>query len=199
MSHPAAPGAALDASYGLWIAWLISWTLAALWSRRSEAEPSMLAQASYRLPTVIGYGLIAFAARARVTGAPLWPLSPAAGWALVVCQAAGFCFTWWARIHLGSLWSGSVTRKQDHRVIDTGPYRLVRHPIYTGLLFSTVVWAVQIAEPAALLGVAFAILAFWLKARLEERFLARELGQDAYAAYRRRTPMLVPFWPARLS
>ena len=82
-------------------------------------------------------------------------------------------------------------------VIQTGPYRFVRHPIYTGLIAALGSFAVQLATPAALVGVCFVALGFWLKARLEERFLSQELGEAAYAAYRRRTPMLVPFWPVR--
>ena len=49
---------------------------------------------------------------------------------------AGLAFCWWARLHLGAMWSGTVTRKDDHHIVDTGPYGLVRHPIYTGLIFS---------------------------------------------------------------
>ena len=50
---------------------------------------------------------------------------------------AGILFAWWVRIHLGRLWSGAITRKEGHRVVDSGPYGLVRHPIYTGLLAAT--------------------------------------------------------------
>ena len=109
---------------------------------------------------------------------------------------AGLLFTWWARISLGSLWSGSVSRKEGHTVIQNGPYRLVRHPIYTGLILAAFAQAIQIGQAANLLGALLMTFGFWLKARLEERFLSQELGPEAYADYRRRTPMLVPFWPA---
>jgi protein-S-isoprenylcysteine O-methyltransferase Ste14 len=106
----------------------------------------------------------------------------------------GFAFAWWARIHLGSLWSGSVTRKPGHRVVNTGPYRLVRHPIYTGILFACLVSAIAAATWLTLFGFVTIVAGFWIKARLEEGFLAEELGPD-YAAYSRHTPMLMPFWP----
>jgi protein-S-isoprenylcysteine O-methyltransferase Ste14 len=96
-------------------------------------------------------------------------------------------------VQLGRLWSGSVTRKADHRVIDTGPYAIVRHPIYTGLLWATLVSAVASGTILSLLGIGAMILGFWLKARLEERFLVQQLGPQAYDAYCRRVPMLLPF------
>ena len=109
--------------------------------------------------------------------------------------AAGFGFTWWARVTLGDLWSGTVSRKQDHEIIERGPYGLVRHPIYTGIIFAAFATAIQIGLAASLVGASLMTLGFWMKARLEERFLSAELGEGAYADYRRRTPMLVPFWP----
>jgi len=104
-------------------------------------------------------------------------------------------FTWWARLGLGRLWSSSVTRKEGHRVIDTGPYAIVRHPIYTGLLAATLATAVAIGTWTALLAVACVGTGFWLKASIEEKFLAAEFGPDFYESYRRRVPMLIPFWP----
>ena len=64
----------------------------------------------------------------------LWTAPPEVNWAFVVLLVVSFAFCWWARVHLGALWSGFVTTKADHRVIDTGPYRWVRHPIYTGVI-----------------------------------------------------------------
>jgi protein-S-isoprenylcysteine O-methyltransferase Ste14 len=189
------------ASYLLWAIWAASWAAASFWAKPAAAAPSVWDETKHRVPTVIGYVLIIFSARLAGHGyrigamLPLWPVEPGFGWLLLACELAGFAFTWWARIHLGALWSSSVTRKEDHRVVDTGPYRLVRHPIYTGMLFSTLALVVEIATPAAFAGLVLATLGFWLKARLEERFLGRELASASYDAYRRRTPMLLPFWP----
>jgi protein-S-isoprenylcysteine O-methyltransferase Ste14 len=105
---------------------------------------------------------------------------------------AGIAFAWWARIHLGALWSGAVTRKFNHRIVDTGPYALVRHPIYTGLLSAAIATGVARGAWPALAGALILWLGIWMKARLEERFLSEELGAE-YAAYRARVPMLVPF------
>jgi len=180
----------------MWDVWVVSWIAAMAWSRRAAARPHAFDQLIHWLPTIIGFGLFAFGS-ARTNFAPLWRVPDVAGWALVGVCAAGFLFTWWARVTLGSLWSGSVSRKDDHTVIQGGPYHFVRHPIYTGLIAAALAQGVLIGMAANLAGALLITLGFWLKARLEERFLSQELGAAAYSDYRRRTPMLVPFWPAR--
>ena len=87
-----------------------------------------------------------------------------------------------------------MTRKSEHRIVDTGPYALVRHPIYTGLIVSVWATAALRGTPLSLIGAGLVALGFWIKARLEERFLRSELGPDAYDAYAAHTPMLMP-WP----
>jgi protein-S-isoprenylcysteine O-methyltransferase Ste14 len=180
----------------MWDVWAVSWIAAVVWSRRAAARPPALDQLVHWLPTVIGFGLLAVGSYAT-NFAPLWRLPDVAGWALTGVCAAGLLFTWWARISLGSLWSGSVSRKVDHTLIESGPYRLVRHPIYTGLIAAALAQGVLIGMFANLFGALLLTVGFWLKARLEERFLSQELGAAAYADYRRRTPMLAPFWPTR--
>jgi len=106
---------------------------------------------------------------------------------------AGILFAWWARIHLGRLWCSGVTRKENHRVVDTGPYRLVRHPIYTGLLASSLATTIAQATATAMAGWILIVLGLWMKTRAEERFLVAELEPEADASYKLRVPMLLPF------
>jgi protein-S-isoprenylcysteine O-methyltransferase Ste14 len=186
----------LVASTLTWDIWVISWIAAMVWSRRATARPPALDQFVHWLPTAIGFCLLAFGSLGTHF-APLWRPPLVAALALAGVCAAGLLFTWWARISLGSLWSGSVSRKEDHTVIQTGPYRLVRHPIYTGLIVAAVAQGAVIGMAANLIGALLMAFGFWLKARLEERFLSQELGAAAYSEYQRRTPMLVPFWPGR--
>ena len=87
----------------------------------------------------------------------------------------------------------SLTKKAGHHVVDTGPYRLVRHPIYAGLIFAAFATATEKGTSYALFGVAILTFGFYTKAQREERFLRVELGEDAYCAYARKTPMLLPF------
>ena len=176
----------------LWCAWFISWVIAGFWSARTEARPDRGTESLYRMLTVFGVLLLFVSRRYSDTGTVLWNTPVMVDWALVVVTAAGFSFCWWARIHLGTLWSSSVTRKADHRIIDTGPYALVRHPIYTGIITASAATAVQEVTVATLTGFGLIVLGFWIKARLEERFLRAELGAEAYDAYSRRTAMLFP-------
>ncbi len=114
---------------------------------------------------------------------------------MVALGVVGFLFAWWARIHLGALWSGSITRKADHRIVDTGPYGIVRHPIYTGLIAAALALAVVKATPVGIAGLALMTVGYWLKGKTEENFLRSELGPEDYDAYRKRVPMLIPLAP----
>lgn len=78
-------------------------------------------------------------------------------------------------------------------MVDTGPYRLVRHPIYTGIILACFATAVEKTTPLAFAGAAIMSLGWYMKARLEERFLREELGAAPYDAYAARVPMLIPF------
>lgn len=113
----------------------------------------------------------------------------------VALVALGIAFAWWARLRLGRLWSAHITRKADHRVIDSGPYAIVRHPIYTGLLLSLLATAIMRGRLLDIVGFLLLLLGWWLKARMEERWLTQQLDSCAYGEYRRRVPMLIPFGP----
>jgi len=179
------------ALYYLWALWFASWIAAAFWSNRAATRPSFLDELPYRLVTLAG----AFLLFGVVGSQRLWALDNNYNWALCVVCASGFAFCWWARIHLGRLWSGWITKKADHRIVDTGPYGIVRHPIYTGVIVAGFATAIVKGTVAALTGAAILTLGFWVKASLEERFLRNELGPEIYDAYRRRVPMLLPFGP----
>lgn len=88
-----------------------------------------------------------------------------------------------------------ITRKEGHRLVDTGPYGLVRHPIYTGLIGAVLATTIEEATPTALVGGVMMVFGLWLKATLEERFLREELAPQVYDAYRQRVPKLLSFLP----
>jgi protein-S-isoprenylcysteine O-methyltransferase Ste14 len=172
----------------LWLAWLVSWQVAALWRDKPTAQAP---RGEYRIHfLMISIGMVLMYGVFPRYQPILWPVGPLLGWAMVALTAAGIAFAWWARIVLGRLWSSGIERMADHRVVDTGPYALVRHPIYTGLIMGAVAMAGLQAKPWAIAGAALFSLGFTLKARVEERFLEREIG--GYDAYRRRVSMIVP-------
>lgn len=192
---------ALQTLYRIWDFWILSWLVAAAWSARSIARP--IWSELWRDGLAFGGGAIIFLFAAPQTApglkgmllAPLWRPPPWTAWLLVAVTVAALGLCWWARLHLGRLWSGYAAVKAQHRVVDTGPYRLVRHPIYTGLLVGWAAMAVFKGTALGLIGAVLMVTGFWLKARLEERFLRQQLGAEAYDDYSRRTPMLIPFAP----
>jgi protein-S-isoprenylcysteine O-methyltransferase Ste14 len=179
----------------IWLAWLLSWVIGALFSSRTEKRVSRADSRAYRIPIIVGAVLLAPWTASILDEKPLWPIGAASTYFLAALTASGCLFTWWARLHLGRLWSGTITRKEGHRVIDTGPYELVRHPIYTGLIGAMIASAIALGTASALFGTILIAFGFWQKARMEENFLANELGADAYDRYRHRVPMLIPFLP----
>jgi protein-S-isoprenylcysteine O-methyltransferase Ste14 len=178
----------------VWIAWFISWWAAAAWSDRSVKRPAAFREIPYRLVVTVGLVLLFGLYRSRNSAElMLWHTGAAAGWAMVALAVAVFLFMWWARIVLGRLWSASVRVKEHHRVVDTGPYAMVRHPIYTGIIVAGIATAALRGTAAAFLGAAIMTVSWYIKARMEEGFLREQLGAAEYDAYARRVPMLVPF------
>jgi len=179
----------------LWSGWVLSWVAAAWWSNRTEKRAGLGGEIRYRIPMHAGVLLMLVPAHGDEGPLRLWHIGWTGAWSCVALIAVGIAFAWWARIHLGRLWSGRITRKADHHVVDTGPYGLVRHPIYSGLLLALL--ATAAAKGTALGAAGFACLlgGIWLKARQEEQWLRQELGGGAYDDYRRRVPMLLPFGP----
>jgi protein-S-isoprenylcysteine O-methyltransferase len=127
----------------------------------------------------------------RAIGPRLLPESEWLDLAASAMQVIGLGFAIWARLHIGRNWSGTVELKEGHALVRSGPYALVRHPIYTGLLLAVLGKAVEHADLAGLM--AFALLAFeWKrKSLLEERVMVERFGAE-YEEYRREVKGLVP-------
>jgi protein-S-isoprenylcysteine O-methyltransferase Ste14 len=175
-----------------WVLWFLSWLAATPWSAPTLKRVVNGATTASRLVIIAGAVLLFGGASLGLSGGRLWRLDPAGTALLVLPTVASFVFAWWARLHLGALWSGTITRKADHRLVDSGPYALVRHPIYTGLLLAAVGTVVAIDRWSALVALALMAAAFLRKIAIEERFMADAFG-PAYAAYSRATARLVPY------
>jgi protein-S-isoprenylcysteine O-methyltransferase Ste14 len=122
----------------------------------------------------------------------LWPTGLLPFWLGAAINIAGLLFAVWARQYLGRNWSSSVTIKQGHELITTGPYAVVRHPIYTGILTGFLGVAIAMSQVRGFLVPALFLLAFWLKFRREEQFMRSQFG-EAYATYAHHTSALVPY------
>lgn len=175
-----------------WPVWLVAWMVARSWSKVTLARLSRRSERLYSSIANFGFVLL-FLSIFHLKWLPrLWTMPTTGQWTLAVLGLAGFGFSWWARIHLGANWSWKITLKENHTIVETGPYRLVRHPIYTGLIVAAVATAALTAKPTSIAAVVLIVAGFGIKAGLEERFLRAELGENAYREYRRRTGMLVP-------
>ena len=122
----------------------------------------------------------------------LWPVGLWPFWLGAAVTITGLLFAVWAREHLGSNWSRSVTIKQDHELITTGPYAVVRHPIYTGILIGFLGMAIAISQVRGFIAFVLVFLALWLKLRMEEQWMRSQFG-ETYATYARQTAALVPY------
>jgi len=109
----------------------------------------------------------------------------------LVLFAAGLGFAIWARVHIGRNWGRPMTQKDEPELVTSGPYHLVRHPIYSGFLAAGVGTAVALSW-TWLIAVVLAGVYFVYSATVEERYLSEQLP-DTYPAYKRTTKMLVPF------
>ena len=177
----------------LWLCWGAYWAAASIGVKPTVRRETIFSRMLHIAPLFVAGALLwspaqpIDALRARFV-----PLAPAIEWTGVAIVAAGFAFTSWARVHLGANWSGIVTVKRDHTLVTSGPYAIVRHPIYTGLLLAFAGTALALGEVRGIVAVALAAASLWRKLRLEERWMTEQFG-DAYGRYRSRVRALVPF------
>ena len=111
--------------------------------------------------------------------------------AAITLTALGIAFAIWARFYIGQNWSSAVTIKVDHQLIRTGPYAWVRHPIYSGLILAMIGTAIARREPRGFFSVVLLWLGFWIKSRMEEKFMRKTFGPE-YEDYSRSTGTLIP-------
>jgi protein-S-isoprenylcysteine O-methyltransferase Ste14 len=178
----------------LWASWVAYWMLAAGNAKPNLRRESALSRLSHIAPLAIAIAL--FFPWSRTRGSwfltPFMPQSIPGFWLGTALLAAGLGFTVWARLRLGRNWSGTVTLKQDHELIQSGPYRFVRHPIYTGLLTGFVGSALALGQWRGVVAVALVTIAFMRKISIEERWMLEMFG-ERYARYRQRVRALIPF------
>ena len=178
----------------IWLGWVVSWVAASFWSGRTKSHVRTRNSWVYRLPILLGAILLSPWAPGMLGNRTLYDPGNAGTYLLAIVVLLGISFTWWARIHLGRLWSNAITHKEGHSIVESGPYGLVRHPIYTGLILAILATGAAVATVGSLLGAVLISFGEWQKARMEERFLSAELGAEAYRSYSRRVPMIVPFF-----
>ncbi|MDE2397532.1 MAG: isoprenylcysteine carboxylmethyltransferase family protein [Burkholderiales bacterium] len=177
----------------LWLAWIAYWIAAARGAKRTLRREGRGSRLAHILPLLLAGWMLWVpriplpALMQRFLPEAMWPF-----WLGVLLTAAGLLFAVWARVHIGRNWSGTVTVKQDHELVTSGPYRFVRHPIYSGLLLAFAGGAIARGEWRGPIAVLIAFVALWRKLGLEERWMREQFG-PAYEAYSERVAALLPF------
>ncbi|MDB5801073.1 MAG: isoprenylcysteine carboxylmethyltransferase family protein [Rhodocyclales bacterium] len=179
--------------FAMWFGWGCYWWLLSRNVKASTRLESLSSRLLHVLPLVFAMLLLWVEylpiplLRDRFIAWAIWQF-----WTGAALTAAGLFFAVWARHHIGKNWSAIVTLKNEHELIVSGPYALVRHPIYTGLLLAFVGSALARGEWRGVLAVFIAALALWRKLRLEERWMREQFGEQ-YEAYSQRVSALLPW------
>jgi len=180
-----------------WI-WLAFWLLWLVWGPiTTRQRPMTKGQQGISPAVLVGVIIVAVIYfephfRAHLQFRALWPGYALAEGAGFLLELLGLALALWARCCLGSFWSSAAVMREGHRVVDTGPYRLVRHPIYSGILLASLGTFLIAGSTLSLAILAATAVIFGWKIQAEERLLTTELGED-YVNYRRRTRRLIPW------
>ncbi|PWT85623.1 MAG: isoprenylcysteine carboxylmethyltransferase family protein [Acidobacteria bacterium] len=176
-----------------WLVFISVWLITSLSTKRTVYRQTSGERARYWLLLVIAYILLTQGRRFPYPlSLTLIPRTAVSGWIGVVLCISGLTLAIWARLILGRNWSGVVTLKEGHELVQRGPYRFVRHPIYTGLQSMFLGTAVTLGHIAAFIAVLLVFVSFWIKLNQEERLMLTQFPNE-YRDYQRRVKSLIPF------
>ena len=175
-----------------WVAVLVVWVIFALSVKRTQEQQPILGRVFYLSLTVVVALLLSGRIRTVHMTRTILPHTLSIALVADAIVLAGLVIAVWARIALGSNWSARVTLKENHELIQRGPYRLVRHPIYSGLLLMILGTALLAGQLGGFVALAFCFYGFWIKLRQEEALLTKRL--PGYSEYKTHTKALIPFF-----
>jgi protein-S-isoprenylcysteine O-methyltransferase len=177
----------------IWTVFWVLWILPAVFGKRTIQRQRASSRILQLILLLFAYVLVVDSGRdwgwLNLRVVPAGSTATAVGYALLL---AGMLFAGWARLFLGGNWSSNVALKQGHTLVQSGPYRIVRHPIYTGLLVALLGTAIALGELRCFLGVLLAAIAWKIKSMSEETLMVQQFG-DQYARYREQVKGLVPY------
>jgi protein-S-isoprenylcysteine O-methyltransferase Ste14 len=179
-----------------WDVFALFWLINIFSAKRTIERQSFGSRLLYLIPFLLAFWLQLRGLGPRQRRYPLdLSLAPPSLSLNIICLALtvlGLGVAIWARVILGRNWSGTVTFKENHELIERGPYAFVRHPIYTGMLLMFLGTSLALGKLCNLIGLALLILSFWIKLRQEERVMIAHFG-DRYLAYMKRVRAIIPF------
>jgi protein-S-isoprenylcysteine O-methyltransferase Ste14 len=175
-----------------WIIYFVYWIASARGVKPVAERSNMLSILCYRAPLFLGGVLLCFPKPPPPLNLALTPHTGLAQAIAVVVCIIGLSAAIWSRRILAGNWSADVTFKQGHQLIQTGPYRFARHPIYTGILLMCLGTVILAGWLHCWLGLVIIFAGLWIKLKQEESLMARHFPGD-YPSYRSRVKALVPF------
>jgi len=177
---------------GLWTAFGVYWLISALRRKPVKEREPWYERLRHLLPMAIAFALV-FRTDSHFGWLGVHFISDLVAMDIfgVCVTAGGVAFAIWARKHLGENWSATVSIRAEHELIGTGPYRYVRHPIYTGMLLALIGTVLVLGEVRGLIGLGIAVVSFYLKAHKEDVWLGREFGKR-FEAHTKQTGMFLP-------
>jgi len=184
----------MDVGRVIRLMWMLVLTI---WAIAAEYENGLIQKRDWRSEAavvVVGLGWVLLLLR-RLPVVADWQIVPSVVWlrlAGVAITVAGLVFALWARYHLGRNWDAYITLKKDHQLVRTGPYALVRHPIYSRFMLASIGTALAFGWLRCFIAAALVISVWTYKSGLEELFLIDHFGEQ-YRQYRLNVKRLIPF------
>ncbi|HEV2327575.1 MAG TPA: isoprenylcysteine carboxylmethyltransferase family protein [Verrucomicrobiae bacterium] len=176
---------------GCWAAFLLYWLVSAFAVKATAERKSFASSLPYRIPLILGVFIVAKIYMPYPWNVPLTPQTFLTPWIGAATCVIGLGITIWSRWTLAGYWSSDVRFKQGHELVKTGPYRFVRHPIYTGILVMCLAPAIQFGRLHHWLGTLIIGIGLWIKLKQEETVMLQHFPE--YSEYQKRVKALVPF------
>ena len=184
---------AIDIIRGCWLVFVAIWVIGSLSTKRTVYRETHAQRLRYWVWLVIAYFLLLYGPRLPYPlNLRIVPHVMLAAWSAAALCVAGLVFAVWARVTLGRNWSGVVTLKEGHELVERGPYRFVRHPIYTGILTMVFATALALGHLAGFAATLLIFASFWIKLRDEEKLMLQQFPAR-YTDYQRRAKRIIPF------
>jgi len=180
------------AAYWTWAALFLVWLHGSLSGKKSGRKPRPVLQVITSTLLLASF-LLLFKAQSLpgILAAQVSPPAGSLGLAGLALDIIGVGLAIWARVTLGSSWSGFITVKQNHQLVQRGPYALVRHPIYSGLLSAIIGAALTIGTLGSYAAVIAGLAAILIRIEAEEALMSEQFP-ETHRAYRERTRKLIP-------
>ena len=176
----------------MWLAITVYWLMSALFVKRTVKRQAASDRIAYIICVLLAFSLLfenyfpfTFLYHPVLFQSEVWKMA-----GLVVC-AAGLIFALTARIYLGENWSGTITVKENHQLVQSGPYSITRNPIYTGILLAFLGCAMSLGQVKGYMGIIFLLITILIKVKKEEEFMQEVFG-GSFLSYKLKVKKLIP-------